>query len=263
MIKIIQKIVLSLLCASMFTQLQCHDQIIQISLIKTGSFLLSKCLNFLTGRFAMDWDQPFLPNDKHYNVTHEELIRMTSMQPESFWFSHLYHTKEREEYFNKDHFIKIFIYRDPRDQMISFAYFMYKYNQVWPKVKELSFDEILMSMITEASIYDNHPPAKNVFDMYQFYLPWMQAPGFLTIRFEDLIGEKGGGSSEKQIETIKKIANHLKLTLPDEYIVYTAENIFGNSATFREGQIGAWKKHFKPEHIKAFKENAGDLLIEL
>jgi hypothetical protein len=35
------------------------------------------------------------------------------------------------------------------------------------------------------------------------------------------------------------------------------------SFTFRSGKIGDWRSHFSAEHIRLFKEVAGDLLIRL
>jgi hypothetical protein len=244
-------------------QVQCHDQIIQISIIKTGSFLLAKCINLLTGRSPIGTYSP-VTNSIHYNRSAEELMQMTNLLPQHFWFSHLFYTKEREEFFNKDNFIKFFIYRDPRDQMVSFIFFMDKYSSFWPHIKNINFDQALMYMIQNGpAIYKDHPPVNNILDMYEHYLPWIEAAGFLTVKFEDLVGVKGGGNEEKQIDVIKKIAQHLKIEITNQKINYVINNLFGDTATFREGKIGSWKKYFKPQHIKAFKEHTGDLLIKL
>ena len=84
-----------------------------------------------------------------------------------------------------------------------------------------------------------------------------------SIRFEDLIGPNGGGDWETQLETIQKIADHLGITVTEEKIERVARNLFGGTGTFRKGQIGAWKKHFKEHHKQAFKAIAGQLLVDL
>src|ERR1700722_3109111 len=269
MVNMKKRFLFTFLFGSLFFQtIHCHDQIVQISIIKSGTFLLATCINLLNRRSLKDWLGKPISKSQHYNITGNELIKMTSMKPQNFWSTHLFYTQERAEYLNKKNFIKLFMYRDPRDQMVSFAYFMkrFDYGDGWPRARGLSFDEILMDMINSGYVYDDHPPVKSIYDMYQKYLPWKDTPGFLTVRFEDLVGEKGGGSKEAQIETIRRVAQHLKIPLTDKLLEHVMANIFGNllvSPTFREGQIGSWKKHFKPEHIKAFKKKTGDLLITL
>ena len=86
-----------------------------------------------------------------------------------------------------------------------------------------------------------------------------------VIRFEDLIGQAGGGSKEKQVYEIQKIAQHLDINLSIEQATDIAYRLFGGTFTFREGQIGSWKKYFTPEIKQVFKNTPGglDLLIQL
>lgn len=58
--------------------------------------------------------------------------------------------------------------------------------------------------------------------------------------------------------------NYLDVNLSEEQIIKVAKEIFfQRSTTFRKGQIGDWQNHFKDEHKQAFKEVAGETLINL
>src|SRR5581483_4268229 len=168
-------------------------------------------------------------------------------------------------FLNNKNFKKIFIYRDPRDQVVSLAFFMLRYpdTDYWNKASLIPFDDLIMDIISEGSTFNGLPPTKNVATLYDSYLPWLNTSGVLCIRFEDLIGPKGGNSQKVQFETIRKIADQLEIQLSEERLEEIANNLFGNTWTFREGKIGAWKKYFKSEHITAFKKIAGKLLINL
>ncbi|MDR3647105.1 MAG: hypothetical protein P4L22_06200 [Candidatus Babeliales bacterium] len=98
---------------------------------------------------------------------------------------------------------------------------------------------------------------------YSEYLGWQKVPGICNIKFENLVGPKGGGTLEKQLAEIKKIAHHLGKHLSDKEIKEVAKNLFGESNTFRKGKIGSWKKHFNDDHKNHFKRLAGSLLINL
>jgi hypothetical protein len=59
------------------------------------------------------------------------------------------------------------------------------------------------------------------------------------------------------------MAKHVDVTLTDTQIRDAAHRLFGGTQTFRRGQIGGWRQHFKPEHIAAFKDVTGDLVVNL
>ena len=96
------------------------------------------------------------------------------------------------------------------------------------------------------------------------FLPLLESPYTLTVRFENLVGARGGGSDAVQRNEIEKIAAHLGMRLTPDDIDCVIEKAFNpKSPTFRKGLIGDWKSHFTPEHKDAFKRVAGQLLIDL
>ncbi len=242
-----------------------HKQIIQISIPKSGTYLLSKCISALTGKKSVpkEKNQKKVPQ-LSYTPSIDNFYTMINLPIDQFLRCHLYYSKERVDILNDEKFIKFFIYRDPRDQVVSFAFYMLKEKKIWPKASKMSFDDLLLNIITKSSVFGDTPPnVKGITQLYEAYLPWIATKDILTIRFEDLVGEDGDGIRETQVNNIKKIAVHLGIDLPSEAINSIADNLFGGTTTFRKGKIGAWKKYFKPEHINAFKEIAGTLLIDL
>lgn len=87
--------------------------------------------------------------------------------------------------------------------------------------------------------------------------------GFL-VRFEDLVGSKGGGSDKVQDRTIRKILAFLDYNITESVIQEVKNELFGNpySMTYRQGQIGSWKTHFQPDHIRLCKITMGKTLLE-
>lgn len=75
----------------------------------------------------------------------------------------------------------------------------------------------------------------------------------VVLRFEDLTGPQGGGSLEAQLNTIYSTAARLNIPMSEERALAIADQLFGNSPTFREGQIGSWKTYFTEEHKAQFK----------
>jgi len=236
-----------------------HSQIVLISIPKCGTHLSIKTISLLSDRECISTSL----HDKK-----EKLYYLTNLPANYFWKSH-----EKYQGYIADQLLKtkskiIFIYRDPRDCIISHIYWnefgRYEYypERILEHSPEFDMSTAIFSMIRGDTTYKNSHEI-NIANFFKSYLPWSNVPGVLTIQFEDLVGPQGGGSAQKQYECIKKIATHLGCDTNDEMIAYVANNLFGDTKTFRKGKIGDWKNHFNPEHKQAFKEIAGQLLIDL
>jgi hypothetical protein len=88
-------------------------------------------------------------------------------------------------------------------------------------------------------------------------------PRVLVCRYEDLVGPEGGGSADAQLYEIKKIANYIGISLNAEEVKRIASVIYGESRTYRKGQINEWKKIFDPDHKALFKMKFAPYLIAL
>ena len=140
----------------------------------------------------------------------------------------------------------IFIYRDPRDQVVSLKY----HNQGnAPPFGHRGRD--LDKMIPRVTSF------------FSEFLQWQNHPCVYTTKFESLVGLKGGGTDEAQQQEILNIARHIGIKLQQKDVEEIANNIFGDMWTFRKGKIGAWREEFTPEQRLLFKEKNQKLLENL
>jgi hypothetical protein len=160
----------------------------------------------------------------------------------------------------------LLILRDPRDVVISLTnyvvdrpnHFLHEFYQT------LSESERIMYSIKGIEQRSSTTPGLlNIYERYQSVLPWISCELNHTTRFEDLVGPQGGGSLDAQIEELENIARHLNIRRDLQDIKQVSERLFGGTSTFRKGMIGNWRGHFSEEHRNAFKEAAGQLLLEL
>lgn len=162
----------------------------------------------------------------------------------------------------------VFIIRDPRGYAVSLLYHIRRnadhalYAHFRDHVHDN--DDGLMIVIRGINLgAQGYLPDVNTF--FHWYLPWTSCPQAYITRFEDLIGPAGGGSAEAQRRETRNILEHIGYWLRWESLVAAhARRLFtAASPTFRSGQIDDWKRHFTERHKVAFKEVAGQLLIEL
>jgi sulfotransferase 6B1 len=183
---------------------------------------------------------------------------------------HWPHTQEAATYFNERTQANFFILRDPRAMLVSMAFMLKdgRHDGQHAQVDDLIWDFIdgrQQNFIQwGVEINELYPLLweKGVVDFYKLFLPWMHEP---TIRFEDLVGSKGGGSDEVQDTILREMFKHASIVLSPEKFENLKKKLFGDSTTFREGSIDGWKKHFTPAMKDAFKKvpGANQLLIDL
>ena len=90
----------------------------------------------------------------------------------------------------------------------------------------------------------------------------MQDPSVLVCRFEDLVGEQGGGSAEKQRAVLRDLAVFLGYPLSEKEIDLVAKQLYGGTWTFRKGKIGLWKDYFSEKSKRLFKQLMGRAVID-
>ena len=227
--------------------IECNSQKIFINSIpKCGTNLVIRCVELLTKRKATNINE---------NLVTVNQLPKVDPKPILFW--HVGFSEQALNIFKNNNFLGIFIYRDPRDRIISAAFWCLKYPHLleqmgYKKGEKINFADLITKLI---------PITKKEYDKY---LGWLGTRSvFFPIKFEHLVGPKGGGKSYIQQQTIKNICNHLKIYASVSTVNNCIKDLYGNTVTFREGKIGKWKNYFSAQHKKLFKQEFGNLLIRL
>lgn len=182
------------------------------------------------------------------------------------WSHHIPSASIRRAIEGRDDIKVIFNFRDPRDVVVSQFCWVFSDKKLGGKTdhqkaymrkvyEHLSREELLTSYIkVDKFIEEEYNPIE--------YFYWGRTllfhPKVHNIRFEDLIGSKGGGDDEVQKETIAGLFDYLEMEANIDEI---AKNAFNpNSETFRKGQIGDWKNVMTKEQIELFNRLHGDML---
>ena len=78
-------------------------------------------------------------------------------------------------------------------------------------------------------------------------LLWKDDPNCLFIRFEELIGEKGGGTREQQNKIMKRISLHIGVPVEKNTFIKSDKIYDTDSRTFVSGRIDGWKTSMDKE----------------
>ena len=246
-----------------------------ITIPKSGSHLIMKALYLLTDSVP---------------VWHTRFPSLFYLKPkDGFLYTHFCLSPELEsDYAALPAMKKIICIRDLRDVAVSIVSHIRK--NLWPGLSlemreeflKLSFDEQLLFVINfdydvqEVADYAPNSLQVSLAKIGQQSMRYTYDPANLTCRYEDLVGEQGGGSNEAQKREVERLALFLKISIDPCDIEDIAGKLYGNEteiygkgsmmnfrSTFTKGQIGNWKNVFKEEHKDAFKKKLGKYLIAL
>lgn len=166
----------------------------------------------------------------------------------------------------------VLMLRDPRDQTVSRMFHIRRETtHSWhPRFKELSDDEALLLCIRGA---EGLPSAATLTDLTQSWLD-KGLTACLPVKYEDL------QTSGEAI--LAEVFEHLGLSVPSSLVRAILEHNRFDRLTvgrrwwrkprqagqadpgshYRKGIVGDWRNYFRAEHVEAFKEVAGQTLID-
>lgn len=160
--------------------------------------------------------------------------------------------------------VNYFIYRDPRDMLISHVYFatdMHEDHGMHVHYKSLpDFGERLKVAIT--GIEQGGLKMVSVRQRYDGVLEWLRQRDVMCVRYEDLV-ENRESSLAAMLDAVERTGYRLPFPREKALGVLNAAIQPRRSRTFRAGKAGGWREHFTLEHKRLFLDVAGDLLVRL
>lgn len=235
---------------------------------KSGSHLLLQVLNGFTRimpyRYVEAEPVRTITKDGRRRANSEILGDLTRVPRGVIGWGYVDAAPENASFLTSSGRVNFFIYRDPRDLLVSQVFFatdmheehgMHDYYQSLPDFGERL--KVAITGVDRDGLY-----MVSVKGRYEGVFQWLEQPNVMCIRYEDLV--------DRRESTLASMLNEVertgyKIPTPRE----TAAAILveaiqpKKSRTFRVGRTGNWKEYFTDEHKRLFKDVAGDLLVRL
>ena len=155
----------------------------------------------------------------------------------------------------------LFIYRDPRDVLISLANYHMRdckpFHKEFNRLTKSKRWEIALSGISKGSNV-----LSPLLDRLERAGGWLSDPSVCAIRFEDLVGSRGGGDAETQRKTIESIFSFLEIEVSSSRLDIIQNGIFSSdSKTFHKGMIGQWKDEMETADLEWIEKQLGEQIL--
>jgi hypothetical protein len=157
-------------------------------------------------------------------------------------------------------FRSIFVVRDPRDIVVSDAEYIHhlrrhpqhqRFHEDYP-----DSDARLRALIDGFPAGRWGHPQLSLVERLRGYQPWLEPrEDVLCCRFEDLIGNAGGGSNHVQRTRVAEIGDHVERHLDEERLDRICLAAWSSqSPTFRKGTAGDWRTTLDGATLSYFRE---------
>lgn len=240
------------------------------SMPKSGTHLLATLLDQLDGMRLAGHLVAFdvavsLDPDKSLKHLDKRIKRLRDSQ---YIGAHLIRDPRVEERLRAAPVKLVTILRDPRAVILSGAHYVMDAKQLKGRDEALAIYPDLPAVMRAMVMGHGEPGDPMYFpeigERYAAYAGWADSDTGLTVRFEDLIGGRGGGSDDTQVAEVTKIIDFLGYGGEGESAEQIAERIFSDKViTFRTGAIDSWRKELPADLVHEIETRCADWMGRL
>jgi hypothetical protein len=235
---------------------------------KSGSHLIIQILQGLTriGPFVNPGFPPVNRTEDNRQLSTKGILEnINNMRPGDIGYGYLDARDEFVSALTSEGLASIFVFRDPRDMIISHVFYA---TEIFPNHGMHEYYTNHLSTMEErinaaiGGVHDNGLELMGVKERYDAHIAWLDQPGILCIRFEEL--RKNQEQSYQRILDYLERKGYQPSISRQEAVISLGEAVQPKkSGTYRSGRVGDWRQHFSQANVDFFKQSTGDLLQKL
>jgi hypothetical protein len=189
---------------------------------------------------------------------------LARFHPGDTGFGHLHGTPEILGWLDKTPIAPFFIFRDPRDVVVSHVHYVtemapdhvhHAHYRALPDFESRLRTSILGRPELEV-------PFPDIQARFEPYLGWLKHPKVCVLTFEAFIGDAASVIGEV-VDHVQAMGFTLNVARAEALEILGKAIEPKKSPTFRSGKIGGWRASLTGENKTLFKQVAGELLIRL
>lgn len=235
------------------------------SVPKSGTHLLDQILEALPGRrnfgeFLSSMTSSFQFRRRSPD---ESSAALRTAVPGELVRAHLFFDPAVAAAIAETRYVHYFIYRDPRDVVLSEAHYLRSLNR-WHRLHPFFRDAPSLDEAIAISIRGLPEHAEKLYyppigERFEQYAGWIGRDDVFAVKFEDL-------TSDRQPEIIRQMAEFFATRSETPVDAIALADAMQHSIdpershTYRKGRSGGWRDKFTAEHHELFRVHGGEIL---
>jgi len=182
---------------------------------------------------------------------------INSLLPNEMSPAHMYYSEEYEVELKLRNIIHFFIFRDPRDVVVSDANYlanMNRWHKLHPYLKAAHdrYDLVIRGVETDKFYWPN------IGERMARYNAWLNCEDVCAVRYEDLMGSKRGEELERMVEFYKtRVGASFNSANMVQRCIDSIDP--ARSHTFHKGSGNSWNSSLTRSNIELFESVAGQI----
>lgn len=240
-------------------------RVVANSMPKSGTHLLSALLDQIEGmRFS---GRIVMYNEAHRHISGRRLKQLDScldgLRSSHYFGAHLIRDEQVETRVAARDVKMITMIRDPRAVIASALHYVQTAQQLKRRQEILRVFPDQESVVRGLVVGHGRPGDRFYFpeigSRFASYVAWADSPLGMTVRFEDIVGGRGGGSDDEQVRQVASVLRYLGHATPTETASVMAGRLFSERAiTFRAGVVDSWKQDIPARLISEIEDRCAD-----
>ncbi len=231
-------------------------RVLATSVPKSGTFLLERALCLHPDMYRQLRRTVF---DSQVRSDEEFRALIHSVLPGQVAMTHVAFSPAYPEMLGARGVKTVLMVRDPRDIVLSHAHYAATTERHWLFRRYREADPMQRLRMSIEGIPD--AGLRSVGETLRVYEGWLEAAD-LVVRFEDLVGDAGGGDDRRQRKVLDDLYRVLGVDRSQAILDHVQPRVFSRYAnTFRRGSVGQWREAFDDSIADLFQRVAGEELV--
>lgn len=153
---------------------------------------------------------------------------------------------------------QIQVFRHPAAVLVSWAKFIAEDKNSWhpshAHMVKMNLDDRCRFMLTGGLLEGGKYYQSSFTEILSRTDGWLESTA-LVVRYEDIVGAKGGGNDDAQRLVIKNVMQHMGMHAAENELDRLQDQLYGGTHTFRSGQINSWQAEIGQDTLQLIQSN--------
>ena len=188
------------------------------------------------------------------------LAHYLKLRDNQYISGHAAYTEQLAHLLKVNNVSQIQVFRHPAAVLVSWAKFIAEDRNNWHPshkiISGLSLEQRCRFLLTGGLVQNGKYYQSSFAEILHRTEGWIDSSAMI-VRYEDIVGSKGGGNDDIQRSAIASVMRHIGKEFNRSELDRLQEQLYGGTHTFRSGQIDSWRSELSESTLQLIQDKLG------